>query len=196
MDCPDRNETRVAAAVPGTAGRSAQINWYLEGSSFRPTPAMPTRPGIPGTSSVRDPPLRAEPRGASNKARASVCPLCPVTDRTNAGRGARCVDAVRRAQIADGVNGPRADASESIRRAECAAPCLSLHVRCLAGGLAFCVAAQGHAARRRLSERYTQRYAGRGGILRGGARPCSPAASQRSIPEAKHATARVAARAG
>src|ERR1700682_1480665 len=75
----------------------------------------------------------------------------------NAGRGARCVDWARRAQIADGVNGPRADASESIRRAECAAPCLSPHVRCLAGELAFCVAAQGHAARRRLSERYNQR---------------------------------------
>src|ERR1700730_7671745 len=118
---------------------------------------MPTRPGIPGTSSVRDPPIRAGPDGASNKARASVCPLCPVTDRTNAGRGARCVDAVRRAQIADGVNGPRADASESIRRAECAAPCLSPHVKCLAGGLAFCSSARAHAPRRRLSERYNQR---------------------------------------
>src|SRR6267378_6758963 len=74
--------------------------------------------------------------------------------QTNAGRGARCVDWARRAQIADGVHGPRADASESKRRAECAAPCLSLHVKCLAGGLAFCVAAQGHAARRRLTERY------------------------------------------
>src|SRR6266403_1292504 len=62
-----------------------------------------------------------------------------------------------RAQIADGVRGPRADASESTRRAECAAPCLSLHVKCLAGELAFCVAGQGHAARRRLSERYPKR---------------------------------------
>src|SRR5882762_8775099 len=47
-----------------------------------------------------------------------------------------------------------ADASESTRRAVRAPPCLSLHVKCLAGGLAFCVAAQGHAARRRLSDRY------------------------------------------
>src|SRR5882672_12421128 len=62
-----------------------------------------------------------------------------------------------RAQIADGVRGPRADASESKPRAVCAAPCLSLHVKCFAGGLAFCVAAQGHAARRRLSDRYQKR---------------------------------------
>src|SRR5882724_422961 len=48
--------------------------------------------------------------------------------QTNAGRGARCVDWARRAQIADGVRGPRADASESTRCALCAAPCLSTHV--------------------------------------------------------------------
>src|SRR6266436_632040 len=82
--------------------------------------------------------------------------VAPLTQSINAGRGERCADSVRRAQIADGVRGPRADASESTRRAECAAPCLSLHVKCLAGGLAFCVAAQGHAARRRLSERYKE----------------------------------------
>jgi len=35
-------------------------------------------------------------------------------------------------------------------------PCLSLHEKCLAGVLAFCVAAQGHAARRRLSVRYME----------------------------------------
>src|SRR6266436_7731870 len=80
--------------------------------------------------------------------------VAPLTQSINAGRGERCADSVRRAQIADGVRGPRADASESTRRAECAAPCLSLHVKCLASELAFCVAAQGHAARRRLSERY------------------------------------------
>src|SRR6266404_9263382 len=48
--------------------------------------------------------------------------------QTNAGRGARCVDWARRAQIAAGVRGPRADASESTRRAVCAPPCLSTHV--------------------------------------------------------------------
>src|SRR6266478_6138678 len=51
-----------------------------------------------------------------------------LTQSINAGRGVRWVDSVSRAQIADGVRGPRADASESTRRAECAAPCLSLHV--------------------------------------------------------------------
>jgi len=85
-----------------------------------------------------------------------------IPQSINAERGVRCVGSVGRAQIADGVNGRRADASESTRRAECAAPCLSLHVKCLAGGLAFCVAAQGHAARRRLSERYKERDAGHG----------------------------------
>src|SRR6266850_3131052 len=48
--------------------------------------------------------------------------------------------------------------SETLRRGRVrAAPCLSPHVTCLAGGLAFCVAAQGHAARRRLSVRYPKR---------------------------------------
>src|SRR6267143_4842741 len=76
----------------------------------------------------------------------------------NAGRGGRCVDAVRRAQIADGVRGPRAAASESTRRAECAAPCLSPHGTGPAGELAFCCS---------------------------GAAPCSPAASQRTIQPAR-----------
>src|SRR6266403_855497 len=102
---------------------------------------------------------RAGPERASDTARASACALCPLTRSINAGRGVRCADSVKRAQIADGVRGPRADASESIRRAVRAAPCLSLHVKCLAGGLAFCVAAQGHAAWRRLRERYTKRPA-------------------------------------
>src|SRR5882762_4975932 len=112
--------------------------------------------------------------------RESICGPClflPLTQSINAGRGVRCVDSGIRAQIADGVHGPRADASESTRRAECAAPCLSLHVTpSPAGSLSawrrramqpggvsandtrgaegFCAAAQGHAARRRLSERY------------------------------------------
>src|SRR5712664_4969915 len=72
----------------------------------------------------------------------------------SAGRGVRCVDSASRAQIADGVRGRRADASESTRRAVCAAPCLSPHVSCLAGVLAFC---------------------------RGGAGPCSPVASLLTI---------------
>src|SRR6266404_9535358 len=93
--------------------------------------------------------------------------VASLTQPINAGRGVRCVDSVRRAQIADGVRGPRADASESIRRAVRAAPCLSLHVQWLAGGLAFCVAAQGHAAWRRLSERYKTATRGAGGVLRG-----------------------------
>src|SRR6267378_4338875 len=95
--------------------------------------------------------------GRDRVSRESVCGrvfFLALTQPINAGRGVRSVDSGDRAQIADGVRGPRADASESTRRAVCAAPCLSLHVKCLAGGLAFCVAAQGHAARRRLSERY------------------------------------------
>ena len=116
--------------------------------------------------------------------RVAAGPACPSPQSINAERGVRCVDSVGRAQIADGVRGRRAAASESTRRAECAAPCLSLHVTCRAGVLAFCVAEHGHAARRRLSERYKERDAGRGGVLRGGARPCSPAASQLTIPEA------------
>src|SRR6266404_4411041 len=59
-----------------------------------------------------------------------------------------------RAQIADGVRGPRAARSESIRRAECAAPCLSLQVTSSPAGSLSAVAAQGHAARRRLGVRY------------------------------------------
>jgi len=56
-----------------------------------------------------------------------------------------------RAQIADGVRGPRADASESTRCAVRAVPCLSLtsHTRRRARVLR---GAQGNAARRRLSE--------------------------------------------
>src|SRR6267142_556473 len=106
--------------------------------------------------------------------------VLPLTQPINAGRGGRRVDSVNRARIAVGVRGPRADASESTRRAECAAECPSLHViHSPAGSLSawrrramqpggvsandtrvaegICVAA----ARRRLSERYTRR----GGVI-------------------------------
>src|SRR6202022_1872781 len=100
--------------------------------------------------------VRATRPGGASECRARAFELC-VPSLSKPSRGAEGTSVPGdRAQIADGVRGPRADASESTRRAECAAPCLSLHVKCLAGGLAFCVAAQGHAARRRLSERYTQ----------------------------------------
>src|SRR6267143_3559251 len=79
---------------------------------------------------------------------------CPVSQLRST-RGAERTSALGvRAQIADGVRGPRADASESKCRAVRAAPCLSPHV--------------------------THSLACR--FLRGGAGPCSPAASQRTIP--------------
>src|SRR3989475_13080591 len=93
--------------------------------------------------------------------RESVCAVCSFLEQNQCGARRGPAHWPRRAQIADGVRGPRADASESTRRAECAAPCLSLHVKCLASGLAFCVAAQGHAARRRLSDRYKEVHAAR-----------------------------------
>src|SRR3984893_15896790 len=112
-------------------------------------------------------PARHDPGGAS-ECRASAFVICVPSLSRSMLRGAEGTSVLGdRAQIADEVRGPRADASESTRRAVCAAPCLSLHVKCLASGLAFCVAAQGHAARRRLSERYTKRYAGRGGVSLG-----------------------------
>src|SRR6267143_6477664 len=106
-------------------------------------------------------------RRCDRVSRESVCGhvFPPLTQSVNAGRGVRSVDSGDRAQIADGVRGPRADASESTRRAVCAAPCLSLHVKCLAGGLAFCVAAQGHAARRRLNERYMRWLLSNAGLV-------------------------------
>src|SRR6267154_860165 len=107
----------------------------------------------------------------------------PLLSETNAGRGARCADSGSRAQIAVGVRGPRADASESTPCAVRAAPCLSLHViRSPTGSLS--------AWRRRamqpggVSANDTRAHLRRGGVLRGGAGPCSPAASQRTILEA------------
>src|SRR5882672_3578566 len=80
---------------------------------------------------TRAPPVQGatRPEGASEcRARAFVVWFLPSLSETTAGRGVRLADSGSRAQIADGVRGPRADASESIRRAERAAPCLSPHV--------------------------------------------------------------------
>src|SRR5712664_298223 len=83
---------------------------------------------------------------------------CPSFATPTSTRGAERTGAMGvRAQIAAGVRGPRAAASESTPRAVRAAPCLSLHVTCLAGGLLSAVAVHGHAARRRLCVRYNQR---------------------------------------
>src|SRR3984893_8240338 len=110
-------------------------------------------PGQVGVPSLSNPPRASNPPRVSKPLRVSKPP-----------RGAERTSALGvRAQIADGVRGRRADASESKRRAVCAAPCLSPHVKCLAGVLAFCVAEHGHAARRRLSERYTSPTKGREG---------------------------------
>src|SRR6266478_1879318 len=107
---------------------------------------------------TRAPPaLRAtRPEGAIEcRARAFV--LC-VPSLSKPSRGAEGTSVLGdRAQIAVGVRGPRADASESKRRAETRRPVSLASRHTLAGGLAFCVAAQGHAARRRLSERYWKR---------------------------------------
>ena len=144
----------------------------------RPLPVQPVEPRVRRrTARARDP-VRRERAGwrcrappllavrigavASVGAGPGTCPgipgtsWCSFAEQPNAGRGVRCVDSARRAQIADGVRGRRAAASESTPRAVRAAPCLSPHVTCLAGVLAFCVAGHGHAARRRLSERYTE----------------------------------------
>src|ERR1700730_8925018 len=103
---------------------------------------------------MKPPAARATRPGGASECRARAFELC-LPSLSKPSRGAEGTSVLGdRAQIADGVRGPRADASESTRRAVCAAPCLSLHVKCFASGLAFCVAAQGHAARRRLSERY------------------------------------------
>src|SRR5882724_6543770 len=69
-------------------------------------------------------------RGCERMSRETLAALSapPLTQSINAGRGVRCADSGSRAQIAVGVRGPRADASESTRCAVRAAPCLSLHV--------------------------------------------------------------------
>src|SRR6266404_2829086 len=79
----------------------------------------------------------------------------PRPHRSRSTRGAERTGALGvRARIADGVRGPRADASESTPCAVRAASCLSPHVTHSPAGSLSAVAAQGHAARRRLSERY------------------------------------------
>src|ERR1700730_7969121 len=131
---------------------------------------------------MKPPAARATRPGGASECRARAFELC-LPSLSKPSRGAEGTSVLGdRAQIADGVRGPRADASESTRRAVCAAPCLSLHVKCFASGLAFCVAAQGHAARRRLSERYTQRYAGRGGVPRPPSSAACPGASRTAGP--------------
>src|SRR6267143_7156580 len=78
---------------------------------------------------TRAPPAdRATRPGGASECRARAFVPC-VPSLSKPSRGAEGTSAQGdRAQIADGVRGPRADASESTRRAECAAPCLSPHV--------------------------------------------------------------------
>src|SRR5882672_11414598 len=74
------------------------------------------------------PAQRATRPGGASECRARAFVPC-VPSLSKPSRGAEGTSVLGdRAQIADGVRGPRADASESTRRAECAAPCLSPHV--------------------------------------------------------------------
>src|SRR5467141_4906321 len=98
----------LAARIANSSRRSGFLNLP------RPTRAPPA--------------LRATRPGGAIECRARAFVLC-VPSLSKPSRGAEGTSVLGdRAQIADGVRGPRADASESTRRAECAAPCLSPHV--------------------------------------------------------------------
>src|SRR5882762_8422754 len=105
-------------------------------------------------------PRATRPGGASEcRARAFVVCVSSLTQRNH--RGARCAPCRLRKPRADSRRGAwpsrRRIRKHTSRRTRRPVSLASRHT--LAGGLAFCVAAQGHAARRRLSERYLKRLA-------------------------------------